>query len=111
MMRWSRILRLRLRSLLRRRRVDEEIDEELSYHLQRQIDEFVVSGMDPREARYAARREMGGVELQREECRDSLGLRLVDELRHDGRYAIRTLVRNPGFTAVAVLTLNPGQWS
>ena len=50
-MRWSKRIRLRVRSLIRQSRVEEEIDEELRYHLERQIDEFVAGGMDPRDAR------------------------------------------------------------
>src|ERR671930_1723477 len=104
-MRWTRKLRLRLRSLLRRSRVEEEIDEELRYHVERQTGELIARGMDPAEARYAALRDMGGLERRKEECRDSLGLRLLDELRQDLRYAVRTLLTPPGFTGVAVLII------
>ncbi len=107
-MRWTRRLRLRFRSLLRRSRVESEIDEELRYHLERQIDELTARGVDPTEARYAALRDMGGLERRKAECRDSLGLRLIDELRYDVRFALRTLATNPAFTAVAVLTLTLG---
>src|ERR687887_983688 len=107
-MRWTRRLRLRLRSLIRRSRVEAEIDEELRYHVERQVDELIARGMDPTQARYAALRDMGGIERRKEECRESLGLRLIDELRYDVRFALRTLAGNPGFTAVAVLTLTLG---
>jgi putative ABC transport system permease protein len=107
-MRWATRVRLRLRSLFQRSRVEEEIDEELRYHLERQIDELVKSGCDPSAARYAALRDIGGLEHRKEECRDALGLRLLDEFRQDLRYAVRTLARNRGFTAVAMLTLAIG---
>jgi putative ABC transport system permease protein len=107
-MRWTTRLRLRLRSLLRRSQVEGELDEELRYHVERQTDEFIAEGMSPTEARCAALRAMGGFELRREECRDSLGLRLVDELRQEVKYAIRTLGKSPGFTALAVFTLTLG---
>jgi hypothetical protein len=72
-MRWMKKVCLRLRSLLKRSEVEEEIDEELRYHLQRQTDEFVAKGMEPNDARYAALRAMGGIDQHKEQCRDTLG--------------------------------------
>lgn len=61
-MRWRYKLPLRLRSLFRRDKAELELSDELQFHLQNQIDEFLARGMDPQEARHAALRLVGGVE-------------------------------------------------
>src|SRR6185436_10038924 len=107
-MRWTRSLRLRLRSLFRGRRVEQELDEELRYHLQRLEDDYVAAGMAASDARHRALREMGAMEQRKEECRDARGLALVDGLRRDVAYALRTLRKSPGFTTVAIVSLAIG---
>src|SRR6266508_5715802 len=102
---WFYTLPLRLRSLFRRAQVERELDEELQYHLERQIEEHLAKGMTAEEARYAALRAMGGVEQRKEECRDMRRVRLIEDLMQDVRYGRRTLRKSPGFTAVAALSL------
>src|SRR5215813_10318597 len=102
---WFYTIPLRLRSIFRRRQVEQELDEELRYHIDRQIEENIAKGMTPEEARYAAMRAIGGVERRKEECRDMRRVRLIENLAQDLRYAIRTLFRNPVFSIVALLTL------
>lgn len=104
-MRWIDQIRLRARSLLRRHRVESELDEELREHLERQIEYNLAHGMSPADARFAALRELGPIELRKEECRDARGLALVDSVRQDLSYALRALRKTPGFTAVAILSL------
>jgi predicted permease len=99
---------LRMRSLFRRDQLEQELDDEFRDHLERRIEADIARGMTAEEARYAATRAIGGVEQRKEECRDMRGTQLVDQFRQDIRYAWRSLVKNPGFASVTLLSLALG---
>src|SRR5580704_10987159 len=109
--RWLVTIPLKLRSLFRRRQLDQELDDEIRYHLEQTVNAYIAGGMTPEEARLAALRAFGGVEYRKEELRDRRrvwGLTLVEDLSADVRYAARTAIRTPGFTLVAILSLAIG---
>src|SRR4029453_7666151 len=93
---------LRLRALFRRRAVEDEIDAELRFHLDRQVQGHVARGLDHDEAMRRARLEVGGLDQIKEEYRDALGVRAIDRLRQDPRLSLRSLRATPTVTAVAV---------
>src|SRR5687768_9160580 len=110
MSRWLAGLRVALRSVLRRSRVEDELGEEFQFHLERQIEEGLRAGLAPGEARQAALRAMGAIEKSKEECRDMRSALLLQDLLADLRYAGRALLRTPGFAvlAIAIMALGIG---
>jgi len=98
----------RLRALLRRKQLDTNLDEELCFHVEQKILDYIAMGMDPHEARTTALRAFGGMEKVKEECRDMRGTNLIENCWQDLRYGVRTLVKDRRFTSLAVLALALG---
>jgi len=105
---WLYTIPLRLRSLFRRSNVEQELSEELQFHLEHKIEEGIARGLSPREARYAALRAMGGLEQRKEEIRDMRHIRWLTDFFDDARFALRSLRRTPGLTAFVAITLALG---
>src|SRR5579864_4186398 len=104
-MRWIHRLTVACRSLMRRSRVESDLDAELRFHLDQQVQENLATGMSAADARTAAAQALGSVAYVKDDCRASLGLRLLDDLRTDVRYAIRLMTRAPAFSLAIVVTV------
>jgi macrolide transport system ATP-binding/permease protein len=107
-MRWYYKLPLRLRSIFHKNRAELDLGEELQFHLQNQIDEYVAQGMNPKEARHAAVRTLGGIEQAKAECRDARKVSLIENFLQDVRFGLRMLRRSPGFSLLAISCLTLG---
>lgn len=101
-------LRSIVSALLHRNRVEDEADEELRAHVQNRADDLERSGLTRAEAERRARIEFGAHEKFKEECRDAAGAQFLHTLFQDLRFGLRMLRKNPGFTAVALLTIAIG---
>ena len=99
---------MRIKELFGGARLDDELDEEVSLHLQMMEEQFRRCGMSEVDARAAARREFGGVTQAKEAYREQRGFPWLESFAKDTRYALRGLRRSPGFTAAAVISLALG---
>jgi len=105
---WLAMLRSFLGALLRRRRLERDMDSELRFHLEARADDLVAAGLDRADALRRARRELGDPLRWKEQGREARGLRLVDQLGADVRYGVRWLRRSPAFATAAVVSIAVG---
>lgn len=107
-MRCQARLRMLYHSLLRHRRMEAELEEEMRDHLQHEIESNIQAGMSPEDAKFNAQRLTGSIALYKEQCRDARAGTFVDSSMRDLRYGIRMLRRTPLFTVTAIVTLALG---
>ncbi|MGB6745046.1 MAG: ABC transporter permease [Terracidiphilus sp.] len=98
-------LRMRIGMLFERRKAAAQLDDELRFHLDRQIEENLAAGMSASEARYAALRSFGNPTLLRDQTRATWSWSWLESLLRDVRYGVRTLRRTPGFALVAIAVI------
>lgn len=101
-------LKTRLRALFFKRQAESDLDEELSYHIEKATQQNIARGLPASEARQKAIAIFGGIEQQKEASRDVKGVRFIDDMLRDLRYGFRRLVSSPAFTGAALLTLALG---
>jgi predicted permease len=106
--RWLYTVPLRLRSIFRRRRVEQDLDDELQYHLEMRIEENIAKGMSSEEARRAALIALGGLDQRKEECRDMQGIDWLVSLQRNFRHSFRRLAKAPVLSLVVILSLGLG---
>src|SRR5215469_16245453 len=107
-MRWITQTRLRLRSLFRKSAVDAELNEELRFHVEREIARHEAAGASKDQARRLALVEFGGGQQIAEECRDARRVNFVQDLVQDVRYGVRVLQKSLASTLLAVVALALG---
>jgi hypothetical protein len=98
----------RVRSVIFRRRDERELAEELAFHADMEAAQLERRGVSRAEARRRSALALGGLERVKDDVRDARGTRFLHDGQRDVAFALRTLARNPGFAAVAILTLAVG---
>ena len=101
-------LRFRLRTLFRRGDAEDDLDDELRFHLERATEQHLARGLSRREACRQAQLAFGSIDFVKEDCRHSWGIRQLDALRQDGTFALRLIRKHPALSAISAISLALG---